>query len=185
MRSFTFVLLLALALAIAAFAPVASASANITLFIDSACTQPLGDTPATIPFPSSSTCRDVSTPTNTESIIFTCDASGGNNNLSFSAWPTTDCSGDMEGTITSSGAAGSCAAVVITLADGTQYLAYGQVVCFDQSHSHSGQRQLGQSTTFGELVQSVRAAQPAVIPEAKHGLQALMERLMAVRKQTA
>ena len=138
MRAFTIVLLFALALAIAAFAPVASADANITLYADMFCTQVIGDGPSNIPIPSSTTCQDLSTPTQPGSAIYFCYNLGGYNNFSLTAWGTvSDCSGDPDASITSFGKTGACVPLTIQVG-GQSASAYAQLSCSSSSEQDGG-----------------------------------------------
>jgi len=119
-------LILVALVAVLCMIPFASADANVTLYSDSGCSNPIGD-PMQLPLSSSMSCQTV--PQQTISYYFYCGVDGSKTNFSFSVWnSTTDCSGDALFTITSDDTAGGCAMTNI-VSQGQQFSAYAKITC--------------------------------------------------------
>jgi len=173
MRSFTIFVLFALALAVASFAPVASADANITLYADVFCTQMMGDGPQNIPIPSSLSCQDMSSPTQSGSAVYYCFNTGGFNNFSLSAWMTaSDCSGTPDITINSYGKTDTCAVMSIT-AGGQSIPAFAKLSCSDSGVVEAD----GQPLDMAAIVSTVNVAKRAAFIHKRAGRNPMMARL--------
>jgi len=148
-----------LLVAAAAFACIglvaAQQGATVTLFLDSSCSNPVGQ-PLSIPLPFSSKCQPI--PANPPvSIFFNCVPDNKNTNFSFLVYNgTSDCSGPLTLGIQSDDVTGGCAVTTIT-AEGQSQQAWSNIVCSSASAASKAPALSAQdmAETLEEIVEAV------------------------------
>ena len=178
MRSSSFCVLLVLsaALAMAGFAPVASASANVTIYSDSECGHPVGSGHLYFPYPSSTKCLNTSGPAGVSSAIFHCDNTAGYTNLTLTTWSSSVlCDSDDRAVLASYGVTGSCGSFNITVLNNGSVTAvsfFATVDCFD---SVTGEL-VAAPVQLTELARTFQADQRAAAGGARRGRRGRMPR---------
>ena len=149
--------------------------ANFTVFADSGCTVPLGES-AALPYPSSTKCqRAPDEPT--VSFVLLCSSTATNASLSFSVWQTSDdCSGDATVSLKAEGAVGKCVPATLTFG-GQSSAEYAHIEC-----SSSGSGSVGRSARRWEQQPQQRQQDNASV---RGALEQLIERAYATRVSRA
>ena len=168
--------LLFVALSSVACAPLASADANISLYLNPDCTLPFGE-PAQLPFPSSPACQTVAGLS--ASFRFSCvvDANASTTHFKLAQYNNTNCSDTLVEAIDSDGPSEQCVEADVTLR-GQQIPLWSQVSCSTAAASLDAHSPLAALSSDADETSDVsRAAEEAAEGAERPSIGALLHKL--------